>query len=157
MQNKTNEILTESIRRMRNGQVHIEEGFDGEYGKIRTFTRDEIKNLQNQEALFSDFTEEIKAPAPKPLINFDIASFQKLYTKKEEPKLFIPKEEKRFLNKLLLIISNNSTKIKNLQFSTIRDRCSFWLDLVQAKQEHLLRALLISSNSEVSNRQIFWQ
>ncbi len=95
VQNKTNEILTESIRRMRNGQVHIEEGFDGEYGKIRTFTRDEIKNLQNQEALFSDFTEEIKAPAPKPLINFDIASFQKLYTKKEEPKLFIPKEEKK--------------------------------------------------------------
>jgi len=95
MQNKTNEILTESIRRMRNGQVHIEEGFDGEYGKIRTFTRDEIKNLQNREALFSDFTEEIKAPAPKPLINFDIASFQKLYTKKEEPKLFIPKEEKK--------------------------------------------------------------
>ncbi|MCD6329817.1 MAG: UvrD-helicase domain-containing protein, partial [Candidatus Cloacimonetes bacterium] len=94
VQSKTNEILTESIRRMRNGQVHIEEGFDGEYGKIRTFTRDEIKDLQNQEALFSDLTEEKKTPPPKPLINFDIASFQKLHKKEEEPALFIPQEEK---------------------------------------------------------------
>ena len=97
VQKKTNEILTEAIRRMRNGQVHIEEGFDGEYGRIRVFTKDEIKDLQNQEALFSDFTEEIKAPPPKPLINFDIASFKKLYTKEEEPEFIVPKEEKKVL------------------------------------------------------------
>ena len=97
LQKKTNEILTEAIRRMRNGQVHIEEGFDGEYGIIRVFTKDEIKDLQNQEALFSDFTEEIKAPPPKPLINFDIASFQKLYKKEEEPEFFIEKVEKKVI------------------------------------------------------------
>lgn len=94
VQNKTNEILTEAIRRMRNGQVHIEEGFDGEYGRIRVFTKNEIKDLQNQEALFSDFTEERKAPPPKPLINFDIASFKKLYTKEEEPEFFLQKKKK---------------------------------------------------------------
>ncbi len=97
VQKKTNEILTESIRRMRNGQVHIEEGFDGEYGKIRTFTREEIKDLQNQEALFTDLKKEIKPPSSKPLINFDIASFQKLHTKEDEPEFFKKKEEKRVI------------------------------------------------------------
>jgi uncharacterized protein (TIGR00375 family) len=95
VQNKTNEILTESIRRMRNGQVHIEEGFDGEYGTIRTFTREEIKDLKNQEALFSDLKDEVKAPAKRPLINFDIASFQKLHKKVEEPALFIEKKKEK--------------------------------------------------------------
>ncbi len=38
------EFLAEGIRRMRNGEVFIEEGFDGEYGKIRVFDRDERKS-----------------------------------------------------------------------------------------------------------------
>ncbi|MBN2016713.1 MAG: UvrD-helicase domain-containing protein [Candidatus Cloacimonetes bacterium] len=93
IEHKTNEILAEAIRRMRNGQVHIQEGYDGEYGIIQAFTKEELKDLQNQEALFSDLAEEVKPPSKKPLINFDIAAFQKLHERVEEPALFIEKKK----------------------------------------------------------------
>lgn len=41
---KTNEILAEAIRRMREGKVFIKEGFDGEYGQIKLFSQNEISN-----------------------------------------------------------------------------------------------------------------
>jgi superfamily I DNA/RNA helicase len=46
------EPLAEGIRRMRRGEVHIEEGYDGEYGTIHVFDRDELKDLDSGAALF---------------------------------------------------------------------------------------------------------
>ena len=38
-----NEVLAEAIKRMRNREVFIEEGFDGEYGRIMVFQESEKK------------------------------------------------------------------------------------------------------------------
>jgi len=46
-------LLGEAIRRMRSGQVHISPGYDGEYGKITLFEREEKERLLGQRALFA--------------------------------------------------------------------------------------------------------
>jgi uncharacterized protein (TIGR00375 family) len=44
--------ISEAVSRMRKGEVHIEPGFDGEYGKIRIFDRLERKEVKGQAPLF---------------------------------------------------------------------------------------------------------
>jgi len=46
------ELLAESVGRMRSGEVHIEEGYDGEYGRIRVFRDDEIRSFNQEASLF---------------------------------------------------------------------------------------------------------
>jgi PHP family Zn ribbon phosphoesterase len=44
--------IAEAVSRMRKGEVHIEPGFDGEYGKIRIFEKVERKEVKGQAQLF---------------------------------------------------------------------------------------------------------
>ncbi|MEE8131507.1 MAG: endonuclease Q family protein [Candidatus Paceibacterota bacterium] len=44
--------VAEGIKRVRNGQVKIHPGYDGEYGKIEIFREDEREELESQKALF---------------------------------------------------------------------------------------------------------
>jgi uncharacterized protein (TIGR00375 family) len=46
------EILAEGIRRIRNGEVYIEEGYDGAFGQIRAFREGEIDTLSSQMSFF---------------------------------------------------------------------------------------------------------
>ena len=50
-------LIAEGIRRMRNGEIHIAAGYDGEYGVIRIFDEHERKSIQKQTTFF---------PEPKP-------------------------------------------------------------------------------------------
>lgn len=45
-------LLSKAISRMRAGNVHIEPGFDGEYGKITIFEKTGKTDMRNQEKLF---------------------------------------------------------------------------------------------------------
>jgi len=45
-------LLTEAVKRMRSGEVHIFPGFDGQYGEIKVFTPQERDRLVGQQALF---------------------------------------------------------------------------------------------------------
>lgn len=45
-------VISEAVSRMRKGEVHIEPGFDGEYGKIRIFDKVERKEVKGQTPLF---------------------------------------------------------------------------------------------------------
>lgn len=45
-------LLSEAISRMRAGNVHIEPGFDGEYGKVKIFEAVEQRKKKGQEMLF---------------------------------------------------------------------------------------------------------
>lgn len=45
-------LLSEAISRMRAGNVHIEPGFDGEYGKVKIFETVEQRKRKGQEMLF---------------------------------------------------------------------------------------------------------
>jgi uncharacterized protein (TIGR00375 family) len=46
-------IFAEAIRRMREGKIHPEPGYDGEFGVIRVFEKSELESLRGQAALFS--------------------------------------------------------------------------------------------------------
>jgi len=46
------EVLAEGIRRIRKGEVYIEEGFDGKFGQIRAFRKGEIDALSSQMSFF---------------------------------------------------------------------------------------------------------
>ena len=48
IQQEAGERVAEGIRRLRAGQVIREPGYDGEYGKIRLFTEEELENTEGQ-------------------------------------------------------------------------------------------------------------
>ncbi len=54
-------LIAEGIRRMREGEVHIDPGYDGVYGKIQVFSDEDRARLSGQETLF-----HIPAPNPQP-------------------------------------------------------------------------------------------
>ncbi len=74
-----NELLTEGIRRMRNREVIVKKGYDGEYGIIRVFTDEELRTQPSQQMLFM-----AKKMADSPLIkslgyiSFDLAAYRNL-------------------------------------------------------------------------------
>ncbi|MDW7681572.1 MAG: UvrD-helicase domain-containing protein, partial [bacterium] len=47
-------LLAEAIRRMRQREVHIAAGYDGEFGVVKLFTNSERKRIENQTAIFQD-------------------------------------------------------------------------------------------------------
>ena len=52
IQDKAGVLMAEAIKRMREGTIHIDPGYDGEFGHIKIFEPDEKSKLANQESLF---------------------------------------------------------------------------------------------------------
>ncbi|HHJ53710.1 MAG TPA: DNA helicase UvrD, partial [Caldithrix abyssi] len=76
---KTDSVLWEAIRRMRSGEVHIQEGFDGEFGRITVFTPEERRSLGAQENLFAKAAEaSVSYAAKRRLINFSLKDYHRL-------------------------------------------------------------------------------
>lgn len=76
--------LAEAIRRMRNRQIHIQEGYDGEYGVIKVFAPGESPVADSSNSLFKDFVEENRpALQRREMINFDLEEFQRLRKDKD--------------------------------------------------------------------------
>ncbi|MEX1314916.1 MAG: UvrD-helicase domain-containing protein [Desulfotignum sp.] len=44
-------LLAEAVERMRSGRVHVSPGYDGEYGKVRVFTPDELSRFKGERQL----------------------------------------------------------------------------------------------------------
>lgn len=83
-------MLDEAIRRMREKEVIIKEGFDGEYGVIKVFDEQELKNISHDKSLFHEPAIEYKRTIkPRPLFNFNLQEYHKLSKThsiiKEEP------------------------------------------------------------------------
>lgn len=79
------DLLAEGIRRLRNAQVYIDEGFDGEFGRITVFEKDELKSFADG-TLFALSTIAEQSPGKgvsqtshKGSIEFNIAEFQNAY------------------------------------------------------------------------------
>lgn len=70
------ELPATAIKRMRTNRVIIQEGFDGEYGKIKVFKENEIKNFGLQ-GLFQDNNNEQNIIKRK-LLNFDLNEYKLL-------------------------------------------------------------------------------
>jgi len=58
-------FLGEAVRRMREGKVIVEAGYDGEYGIIRAFADDELRRLRKGQAGFFAGQEKVKKSKPE--------------------------------------------------------------------------------------------
>ena len=56
-------VVAEAMRRMREGKVHIQEGYDGEYGVIKVFSDQERRELSRQSLLFTDLFKQTQRPS----------------------------------------------------------------------------------------------
>lgn len=71
--------LAEAVCRMRNREIYIREGFDGQYGIINVFAENETPVQDCSNLLFKDFVEENRpVPPRRKMINFDLEEFQRL-------------------------------------------------------------------------------
>jgi PHP family Zn ribbon phosphoesterase len=53
LERATNPEVAEGIMRVREGRLHIEPGYDGEYGKVKIFGEGEAASAAKQASLFS--------------------------------------------------------------------------------------------------------
>jgi len=75
-----NEVLTEAIKRMRNREVIVHHGYDGQYGDIRLFKKDETFNTSNNNGLFEEPEALYKHGIHKlPLMSFGLKAYRQLY------------------------------------------------------------------------------
>jgi superfamily I DNA/RNA helicase len=72
------ELLAEGVRRMRDGDVHLEEGYDGEFGRITVFKKGEAAELGSGTLFHTALRAEEKGKCAKNSIEFDIDAFKRL-------------------------------------------------------------------------------
>nr|MBC8385772.1 DNA helicase UvrD [Candidatus Cloacimonadota bacterium] len=77
------QIYAEAIRRMRNNEIYIQEGFDGKFGQIKVFQENDIKDLKSRDSLFGGFYR-LQTPPKRKLINFNLEEFHKLKEKQKK-------------------------------------------------------------------------
>lgn len=58
-------LLAEAVMKMRKGDIHIDPGYDGEFGKVNIFTRAEKEQIRGEKYLFFDLPSPRKKKAKK--------------------------------------------------------------------------------------------
>ena len=93
------EILAEAVRRLREGEIHVDEGYDGEFGRIRVFAPEEADAFSGRN-LFSIPDPEKggsllhESGGKTYSVKFDIARFKELKSQEEPaPEKPAPKPE----------------------------------------------------------------
>jgi DNA helicase-2/ATP-dependent DNA helicase PcrA len=64
------DLFAEAIRRMRNGEIHVVAGYDGEYGIIKVFKDDEIKSFSGQLGFLASKNKQKSKTDQAPLENY---------------------------------------------------------------------------------------
>ena len=83
-----NEVLAEAIRRMRCRQVQVEEGFDGQFGRVRVFGAGEIQQLKPQALLFPSSPAIHSVPRqaiPEHGLSFDLTAYRRAIRTESRP------------------------------------------------------------------------
>jgi DNA helicase-2/ATP-dependent DNA helicase PcrA len=93
-----NNLLGEAIRRMRNREVQISPGYDGEYGVIKVFQEQEKTHLGSQNSLFETKRENTDALI-HPLIDFDLSKYQELKNFQKKTQTYREPKEKNTTTK----------------------------------------------------------
>lgn len=70
--------LAEALRRMRNREIHVQEGYDGEYGVIKVFAENETPAGNTNNLLFKEMAAEKPVPQRRKMINFDLEEYRRL-------------------------------------------------------------------------------
>jgi len=82
IEQKSGDILSEAINRMRNNKVFIKEGFDGEFGVIKVFSEGELESDKNLPKLFPEkVKEKVVNYKSQNLLNFSLERFHELFLK----------------------------------------------------------------------------
>ncbi len=113
---KTGKTLAEAIRRMRNRQVYIQEGYDGKYGAIKVFKPGEAKNFKASNALFQ--LNQTPPPEKRALINFDLKGIQKLLQQKAEIENLAAESQKE--GTIRTSANTNFHHLNNEQFAAVK-------------------------------------
>ncbi|MCD6459352.1 UvrD-helicase domain-containing protein [bacterium] len=120
-----NEILAEGINRLRHNNVYIEEGYDGEFGKITVFKPSEIKSLSNKTfSLFDTQTEQTKkteANTSHNSVKFNIEKFQQLNKKNKDAQDALFSRQLPLLNNLLK--SDKPKSAKKISLTPKQSEC----------------------------------
>jgi len=77
-------LLAMAIERMRERKVYIEEGYDGEYGRITVFKENEINTLGRQASLFRASADNGSDFSDRTMFNFDLAEYQRLMARQKD-------------------------------------------------------------------------
>lgn len=70
------ELLAEAIKRLRNGNVILEDGYDGDFGRVRVFTDEELGGFSGKGLFAVPNAELISSVSKKSSVRFDILAFQ---------------------------------------------------------------------------------
>lgn len=78
-------VYGEGISRMRQRQIHIQEGYDGEFGIIRMFNSEELQKQKQQSTFFAkEMTDSIETNTPRELIPFDLHRYRELIAESQK-------------------------------------------------------------------------
>ncbi|MBN1980581.1 MAG: UvrD-helicase domain-containing protein, partial [Chitinivibrionales bacterium] len=86
-------LLAEAIDRMRNRHVHIQPGYDGEYGTVTAFAAGELERLTPQQSIFSTAAPPVLKLPSRELISFDLKAFQAVYEQFKQKQTIPMKQE----------------------------------------------------------------
>ena len=70
------ELLAEGIRRLRNGEIHVTEGYDGEFGTVKVFSEGEMDSFRYSPMFKSEASSVITGI--KHSVEFDLEEFKRL-------------------------------------------------------------------------------
>ncbi|WP_321495284.1 UvrD-helicase domain-containing protein [uncultured Desulfobacter sp.] len=85
-------LLARAIQKMRDGDIHIDPGYDGEYGKVYIFTREEKEEFLGEKSLFSG-----PSPRKKTKTTTGASPVYKKDTNNDAPMPLPPKREAAFV------------------------------------------------------------
>ncbi len=71
------DLLAEGIRRLRAGEISLEEGYDGEFGRVRIFEKDEKEAYEGNMLFPVNSPQAVFRKASACSMNFDIEEFRK--------------------------------------------------------------------------------
>ena len=82
--NSGGELLAEGVRRLRNGEVHLKGGYDGEFGTVKVFDEGELDTFKSK-SLFKDKNGIDPHPVQKKQsVEFDVAEFRRISAMNKE-------------------------------------------------------------------------
>jgi len=76
IEKKSDRKLAEAIRRMRERQVYVKEGYDGEFGRVKLFREGEM-NLLDPEPMLFEIPVSLAPAEKRKLISFDLKEYRK--------------------------------------------------------------------------------
>jgi DNA helicase-2/ATP-dependent DNA helicase PcrA len=136
-------LLSEAIRRMRNNQVHIAPGYDGEFGTISLFDKEERLRLSGQKSLFKASPKPPKrTPETLEQKSFSLPGARPLPGKtrvagKSDPVRSLNKAQRKAVEhpgRALLIVAGPGTG----KTFTLARRIAYLLDRGHARPEQVL-------------------